>query len=155
MSIYKNMIVAVANGKKFKVDLINKSLCIDRRYVIKNREILVDDVLIELNDLELIDLNHLELNKEPWKVIEVLYEKYKHSVPQENGNRKSYFKALSVDELTDYDLAYNSSRDYCQVILEAYILLSSLQGWLTWEHEDKWFWQGKDKELIVLKQLVE
>jgi len=154
MSIYKDMIVAVANGKKFKVNLIDKSLCLDRRYIIKNGEKLVDDSLIEPNDLDFTDYN-LKLNTESWEVVKYLYNCYKYSVPQENGNKKSYFKALSVDELTDYDLAYNSNRDYCQACLESYILLASLQGWLTWEYEDKWFWQSSDdKDLVVLKQWI-
>ena len=68
---------------------------------------------------------------------------------------KSYFKALPVDKLTDYELAYNSNRDFLQAVLEGYILLATLQGWLTWEYENQWFWQNQDdKYLVILKNWI-
>jgi hypothetical protein len=97
----------------------------------------------------------MPLDGSPWGLIEILYKDFKHSVPRENSNKKSYFKALPVDELTDAELAYNYDRDFMQAVLEGYILLSSLQDWLKWEHGNHWFWQAKDKDLIILKNWVE
>lgn len=154
MSIYTDLLEAVSNGKKFKVDLINKSLWIDRKEIIRegvrtdeNKE------FIEKWDLAL-DYGNKPTDENPWEMVEFLYKEYKYSVPGKSPV-KSYFKANSVDELTDSDLAYNISRDYAQAQIEGYILLASLAGILTWEFGDHWFWQGNDKDLVILKNFVE
>ena len=158
MSIYEDLINAVDKGTKFKVDLINKSLWINKKQIIKEGVIVNEQdkskELIEKWDLEDFGFEY-EIDKNPWKLIEFLYDKFKHSVPKENSNKKSYFKALSVDELTDEELAYNFDRDFMQSVLEGYILLSSLQGWLHWEFGSCWFWQGNDAELIIIKNWIE
>ena len=85
----------------------------------------------------------------------MLYNDYKHSVPGKNSNRKSYFKALPVEELTDAELACNGDRDFHQASLEGYILLASLAGWIEWFIDDYWFWQDdNDKELVVLREWI-
>lgn len=159
MSIYLDLLEAAYNGDKFKVDLIDKSLWINRRQIIEKGEIVYEpdksQDLIEKWDLEDFGFEY-ELDKQPWKLIEYLYEKYKHSVPSENSNKRSYFKALSVDELNDFELAYNLNRDFMQSVLEGYVLLGSLQGWITWEYGNHWFWQNpNDNDLVVLKNFIE
>ena len=156
MSIYKDLLDAVYDGKKFKVDLVNKSLWINKRQIIK-KGVIIDEQnksedLICSDDLS--EYWSQSLNGNTWKWIEFLYDTYKHSVPRENSNKTSYFKALSVNELNDGELAYNAERDYMQAILEGYILLGVLQGWITWEYGNHWFWQGKDKDLVVLKDWI-
>ena len=158
MSIYTDLLDAVENGKKFKVDLVNKSLWIDRKQIIEKGEIVHEqdkskDLIKEL-DLE-SHFKCMPLNEYPWDVIEVLYHKYKHSAPKEHSNKKSYFKALPVDELTDGDLAYGYDRNFAQCMLEAYILLGSIVGWIKWEFNDYWFWQsGNDREIVILKEWI-
>ena len=159
MSIYTDLINAVSNGKKFRVDLIHKSLWIDKRQIIKGGEIVNEQdqgkELIGIWNLAL-DYGSVPLDDDVWKVIEMLYHDFKHSVPSKNGMKKSYFKALPVDKLTDAELAYNADRSYCQAILEGYILLASLVGWLKWENGTHWFWKSEtDEELVVLRQWVE
>jgi hypothetical protein len=153
MSIYSELLDAVHNGAKFKVDLKNKSLWINKKQYIREGEIIYGSYyFIKEDDLapyEYVD----KLNEDPWSWIESLYYDYKHSVPSENSNKKSYFKALPVDELKMHELAYNKGRDFCQCMLEGYILLASLQGWLVWEHEEHWFWQKND--LVVLREWIE
>ena len=158
MSIYKDLLDAVDNGKKFKVDLIEKSLWIDRKQIIKKGEIVHEQdkgkELIKEHDLAL-NYGCFPLSENPWEVIEVLYHDFKHSSPRENSSKRSYFKALSVDELTDADLAYGYDRDFADAMLSGYILLSSLVGWLKWNNEEHWFWQStKDNNLIVIKNWV-
>jgi hypothetical protein len=157
MSIYKDLLDAVDNGKKFKVDLVNKSLWINKKQIIKEGEIVHDEDkskdLIKEWDLAL-NFGSMPLDEYPFGVIEFLYNKYKHSAPREHSNKKSYFKALSVDELTDGDLAYGYDRDFAQAMLEGYILLGSIVGWIKWENDNHWFYQGKDKELIILKEWI-
>jgi hypothetical protein len=154
-----DLLDAAYNGKKFKVDLVDKSLWINKKQIIE-KGIIIDE---QNKSKELICVNdsnefgyYIPLNEEPWKWIEFLYETYKHSVPRENTNSRSCFKALSVDELKDGELAYNADRDYMIAILEGYILLGSLQGWIKWEYGNHWFWQSEhDKDLVVLRNFVE
>ena len=157
-SIYQDLLNAVDKGKRFKVDLMEKSLWINKRQIIKKGEIVNEQdkskELIKVHDLAL-EYGCLPLDTNPWEIIEVLYHDFKKSVPSEHCNRKSYFKALSVDELTDADLAYGYDRDYAQSKIEGYVLLASLVGWLKWEHGEHWFWQGSEKELIVLRNWIE
>ena len=159
MSIFTDLIEAVDKGKKFKVDLINKSLWINRTQIIKEGVIVNEKNkskdLIEEYDLEDYFGDYILLNKEPWKVIALLYKAYKYSIPSENSNTRSYFKALSVDELNDSDLFYNGTRNLMQAILEGYILLGSLKGWIKWKYDNHWFWQSEDKDLIVLRNWIE
>ena len=159
MSIYKDLIDAVDKGKKFKVDLIHKSLWINKQQIIKEGEIVHEQDkskdLISPKDLLCMGWVN-PLNENPWSWVEFLYQEFKHSAPSENSNKKSYFKALSVDELTDKELAFNIDRDFGQCLIEGYILLASLQGWLKWEHGSYWFWQSKtDENLIVIKNWIE
>ena len=158
MSIYKDLLDAVNNGKKFKVDLVTKSLWIDRKLAIKEGEIVHEQdkskELIKETDLTCMGwVNHL--NENPWDWVEFLYNEFKHSVPKENSSKRSYFKALPVDKLTDEALAYNIDRDFGIALLEGYILLSSLQGWLTWEYGNHWFYQGTDKDFVILRNCIE
>lgn len=159
MSIYKDLIDAVDKGKKFKVDLINKSLWINKQQIIKEGEIVHEQDkskdLICPKDLVCMGWEN-PLNENPWDWIEFLYQEFKHSAPSENSNKRSYFKALSVDELTDEELAYNIDRDFGQCLIEGYILLASMQGWLKWEFGNHWFWQSEtDPDLVIIKNLVE
>lgn len=158
MSIYSELLDAVSNGSKFKVDLKNKSLWINRRKIIEKGELYEQNQgkeLIKKWDLAL-DYGNVPLDENPWEVIKMLYDDYKHSVPGKNSNGKSYFKALPVEELTDAELAYNNDRDYSRAQFEAYVLLASLAGWITWDWGDYWFWQDtEDKELIILREWIE
>lgn len=158
MSIYSELLDAVDNGKKFRVDLNNKSLWINRKQIIKEGEIVHEKDkskdLIKEWDLAL-NYGCMPLDGNPWGLIEILYKDYKRSVPSKNGNKKSFFNALPVDELTDVELAYNYDRDFADAMLSGYILLASLVGWLKWEHGDHWFWQAEDKDLVILKRWVE
>ena len=158
MSIYKDLIDAVDKGRKFKVDLINKSLWINKQQIIKEGEIVHEQDkskdLISPKDLFCMGWEN-PLNENTWDWIEFLYQEFKHSAPSENSNKRSYFKALSVDELTDEELAYNIDRDFGQCLIEGYILLGSLQGWIHWEFGNHWFWQGNDDDLIIIRNWLE
>lgn len=158
MSIYAELLDAVHNGAKFKVDLINKSLWINKKQYIREGEIIYGSYYFIKED-DLAPYGWVDkLNEEPWGWIESLYYEYKHSVPSENSNKKSYFKALPVDELTDSELAYNMNRDFMKAVLEGYILLTSLIGWLKcdWRIGKHWFYQSTDDpDLVILRNWIE
>lgn len=159
MSIYKDIINEIQNGKRFKIDLNKKDLWIGRKQIIKEGVIIdekyLNEALIEPFDLEDILEYSPILNEHCWNVVEMLYEKYQHSSPTKtNLGNKPYFKALDVEDLYDYDLAYGLERNVAQVILESYILLGGLIGWLVWQNENHWFYQGKDKEFVVIREWI-
>lgn len=141
MSIYSELLDRVSKGAKFKIDLAAKTLKID------GKEIILEGNLFEKNDLTNIGIT----TTSPIEIIEQLYANYKRSVPSahHNGN-KPYFKCDSVEELTDDEIAFNMQRNVAQAALEGYVLL----GGLIWTNDDHWFWQGTDKDLIILREWV-
>lgn len=142
MSVYSELLDRVEKGAKFKIDLVAKTLKID------GQEIVLEGNLIDIYKDSFVHEN-------PWKTLEMLYEQYKRSVPSahHNGN-KPYFKAVPVEELTDDEIAFNGTRNWCQAALEGYVLLAGLSGLLTWQNYKHWFWQGTDKDLVVLKEWI-
>lgn len=139
MSLYSELIQKVAKGSKFNINLVQKTLSIDR-----------SDVTLEGN---LIDENDVG-NGNPWEILETLYLSFKRSVPSahHNGSRP-YFKADNVEELSDDEIAFNEPRNLAQFALETYVLFASLSGWLKIENEKHWFWQSDiDKSLVVLRE---
>lgn len=153
MSLLYKVIQESKNNKRIKIDLKNKNLLIDNKYFIKNKE--VDDSITNLivyNDL--IDYGIDECDVNCWDVLYNLYELFKYSVPRKNKKyqKKSYFKAIDHNELSDKELIENMDRTEIQNVLEAYVLICSLMGKLVINNQH-WFWQSKeDKDLIVLKE---
>ena len=158
MSVYKMLIESVENGNRFKIDLIKKNLLINKKQIIMEGSVVyekyLNEPLIESDDLaDYFEYSPI-LNEHCWGVANYLYSNYKHSAPKQThlGN-KPYFKALDVEDLYDYDLAYGLDRNVAQFILEGYILFSGLMGWLKMENEKHWFYQDQDqKEFVVLKE---
>lgn len=154
MTVYKMLIDAVQSGKRFKIDLVEKDLWINKKLIVKKGVVVNENKeLIASHDLDETFEYSPVLDEACWGVAELLYKKYKHSSPKKIvlGNQ-SYFKANELDELSDYDLAYGLDRNFAQAILEGYVLLASLSGWLKLENKDHWFHQGKQKEFVVLKE---
>lgn len=142
MTIYEQFIEKVTNGSEFKTSFENKSLKVDGRYVIKNGK--------SVDNMRLIDFDG-----DTYAEIERLYIEYKHSMPTERSekNRKTYFKALSSEELTDEEMIFGEVRAVAQARLEGFVLCMSLLGKIEIA-DSKWFWQGKDKDLIILKNWI-
>ena len=90
--------------------------------------------------------------------VELLYDRYKHSVPSEVSEykKKKYFKALSEKDLEDEDMLFGTGRDKAQIELELYILCQIILG-IDWNNNKmgKWFWQSsKDLDLVILKDWI-
>ena len=146
MSLYLDLIEAVSIGKKIHINLVEKTVKVN------GKEINLDKTdLIDITDMEYVRCNLIN----PWEIIEELYGNYKRSIPSATVlTNKPYFKADSVEDLTDMEMAFNMNRNEAQVILEGYVLLAGLSGWFTWEYDKHWFWQGTDKELVVLREWI-
>lgn len=93
-------------------------------------------------------------------IMEDLYRLYKRSVPSRRGGRwrRSHFRALDEESLTDEDFLYGRGRDRAQAALETFVLLASMQGDLVWREEQwgRWFRQSKlDRDFVILRDWVE
>lgn len=139
-SVYLQAVEAARNGKKVKVNLVDKSLKIGKEY-------LIDDGVYNGTD------NFGVLVPDQWLMLKELYDDYKRSVPHESdNNRKSYFYAVPVKELTLADMVDGEDRYVAQVRLETYVLLAGLQGLLDFQG---WFYQDpEDKEFVILKSWI-
>lgn len=155
MSIYLELIERVDNGETFSIDFEKRTMKVGKDYLIKNGEY---DETRELFG---------KLYEEPYSLqvvlhmIRELYKNYKYSLPSERSDskRKKYFKALSVDELTDEQLMCGGKRETTQAALEGFILCSIIAGHLVWDDEimeGSWFYQDKnDSDLVILRSWVE
>ena len=162
MSIYGDFLSNISEGNpnyRWKVDLENKTLvygCIiyilNGPYDMRNELIVIDGIKS--------DMTKKECNNICFEIIENLYHKYKYSRPSERSEKyrqREYFRALKPDEMTDEQLVIGEDRNYARAALEAFILCASLAGYLTWDEEQMgshWFYQGKDKDLIILKKWI-
>lgn len=146
-NIYTETLEKVGNGARFNVNLENRSLKLNGKYVIKDGK--YEGVLgVEPQSIE-----------EVLKEIERLYRRYHNSVPSErsDGKRKIYFKALAEHELSDADMLYGEHRDIAQIALELYVLCSILNGSLVWDSfaAGLWFWKSPNENgLIILKDWI-
>ena len=154
MPIYLELIERVDNGESFSIDFEKRNMKVGKEYLIKNGE------YDEAKGL------FASFYGEPYSLrvvlhqIRELYENYKYSLPSERSDskRKKYFKALSIDELTDKQLMCASRRETAQAALEGFVLCSIIAGHLTWDDEvmeGKWFWQSRsDSDLVLLKSWI-
>lgn len=128
----------IENGLCSKINFKNRSLKLGRKEI----EVDFETELSEDFETELFER----------------FEKYKYSTPSEiASHRKSYFKCLPYEELTDSDLIYGENRELARFELE-FFLLKEISLGRTWEEIRKlnkkvgWFYQNeKDPDLILLK----
>lgn len=159
-SIYAEFLERLQNYKyKYKIDLNKKILILGKTQYIKND---IFDITKDFIHIDGIDSNtsQKKCNEICFEIIENLYQKYKYSIPSEKSEKRrdhAYFKALKPDEMTDEQLISGTDREYARAALEAFILCASLERYLTWDDEqmgNHWFYQGKDKDLIILKKWI-
>jgi hypothetical protein len=151
MTIYEELIERVSNGESFYIDFEQQTIKINKKKIINNGEYdenraLFGDVSLEMSDV--------------LSFIEGLYKDYKYSLPSERADskRKRYFKALSMNELTDEHLFVAHNREVAQAKLEGFILCMVLDGHFVWDEQEmgKWFYQSKnDPDLVILRKWVE
>lgn len=146
MTIYEELIKRVSEGETFYIDFEKRTMKIGKQTIIDNGK--YDD------SRELIEFEGLAL-----KTIYELYQDYKYSLPSERSDskRRKYFKALSVDELSDEHLMYAERREVEQSRLEGFILCTVLAGKFTWDESfGSWFWQSQnDADLVILRSWIE
>jgi len=138
----------VDSGESFSIDFEKQNLKIGKEFLIKNGEYDKDRGLIG-GKTSMEDM---------LRVIEDLYHNYKYSLPSERSDKKrrKYFKALSIDELTDRQLMTAVRREGAQARLEGFILCNVLNGQFEWTNDmPSWFWQSKnDPDLVILRKWI-
>ena len=142
MTLYDILIKLAADGyDKIHIDLVKKNLKVGRKTIIENAQV----KQYKIKGYEFDDLIDRKLD------IDDLYEQYKYSVPSERDIR-GYFRALGANELSDAQLVLGMHRAEAKTRLEAYLVLAAISGLETWPSTSKWYWQGKDKEFVVLRK---
>lgn len=146
MTLYDALVsLAQQDYRKINIDLCGKTIKVGKSTILENG--ILKTNTIKIGDLEyafdaLIDC---QLN------LDDLYMDFKYSLPSAN-DRASYFHALNADELSDGDMVLGMERLEARVRLEAYILLASLCGILTWQSGNKWYIKGTDPDFVLLKK---
>lgn len=152
-TVFGSFIQDVRDGCRFEVDFKKKSMKTSMGTYILNGKWNQSYKLYEIGDV-----------KKKYKIsiedlIEYGYEQYKYSVPSKKSekHKSKYFKAKPESELTDVDMITGVDRNLAQATLEAFILCTILSGDFKWDEEKhgKWFYQGKDKDFIILREWVE
>ena len=129
-------IQAVENGSRPRVDFIK------RKFYLNKKEVEVNDDTAVIRPLE---------------EIERLYENFKRSYPSDRSryHLHDYFKALPSSEMTDAELINGEERTVARARLEASFLCWVLNGSLTWQNDNHWFWQSpNDEDLIILRRWI-
>ena len=151
MTIYEEFIKRVRDGETFNVNFNKRSLKVGKTFLIKDGCYDKERELFEGSDLTMYDILDL---------IEMRYNTYKYSLPSERSDskRKGYFKALSVDQLTDAQMATGEMREVARAHLEGFIICMVVAGRFVWDEDKlgKWFYQSKnDPDLVLLKSWIE
>ena len=151
MCIYHEMLERVESGERFHIDFEKRTMKVGGEVIIDNGEY---DTSKGLYNGEIYSPEVL------LHMIRELYRNYKYSLPSERSDnkRKKYFKALSVDELTDEQLIVGQPRELAQFALEAFILCAILNGDFVWDEKimGNWFYQRpSDPDLIILRSWIE
>ena len=150
MSIFLEGLKRVENGERFHINFEERTMKIGQDKVIDNGEYDTSQVLYD----EKFDNPRTMLDK-----VRELYTAYKFSLPSERSDkkRKKYFKALSIDELTDEQLIYGVRRETAQYMLESFMLCAIINDDFVWDDKihGKWFYQDKiEKDLVILKKWI-
>lgn len=154
MTIYEELMQKVTDGETFYIDFENRTMRVGKKFLVKNGEYDVTKHLFhEGSDVYLpVDLLLSSIN--------VLYANYRYSLPSERSDKKrrTYFKALPMDEIPDCRLMTAERREVAQARLEGFILCMILENRFVWDENTmgKWFWQSKGyNDLVILRKWIE
>ena len=140
---YDLAVELVARGHEFYCDLLKRNLRVAGKAVVRNGKF--------VGDLKPMD------TEDPLSDIEILYARYKHSIPSERSESKrrrgTQFLALGFEDLSDEDIMYGERRNTAMARLEMFVLFTAMTGQLKWDDSwGTWFWKsGKDRDCVILK----
>ena len=153
MTIFEELVIRVSEGESFNISFEKRTMKVGKEYLIKNGEYDTTRPLFNRPG----DPATMELIV---KTIENLYKRYKYSLPSERSDskRRTYFKALPIEDIPDERLFEANKRELAKAKLEGFVLCIILEGNFVWDEltNGKWFWQSdNDKDLIILKKWIE
>jgi hypothetical protein len=153
MSIFNELIERVSMGETFHIDFEKRTMRVGKTFLIKNGEYDTSKILAnnpgEHCPIELI-----------LGTIDCLYERYKYSLPSERSEKKrrTYFKALPIEQIPDKELFIAERREVARARLEGLILCLILENKFVWNENvmGKWFYQSKEhQDLVILRKWIE
>ena len=109
-----------------------------------------------ISETDLLEYGIENCKENPYEVIQFLFDRFKTSVPSEHsGYGRFNFYCKSADELTMKEMVNGTSRLEAYYMLEAYVMLASLSGWIDWKEPNHYFWQSPtDKKLILYRNWI-
>lgn len=140
---------------------IGKHIIVDRGEVVTlpttwEKEEIPYDVLIKENDIKtLFPSSGIEdIKTNPYQVIEQLYELYYNSIPNKwSREKKQNLRAKDLQEFKADDFC-GMLRSQAQPLLELYILLAGMAGWIKWEDKNYFFWKGEHSLLYIYRKWI-
>jgi hypothetical protein len=148
MDLLNELVYEAQLGKNIKINLESKDLGVDNiKWFSSGKKTKFCPDGKAMNNLEPV-----------MEYLEKLYKIYKYSYPSETESKRkrSYFKALTAEEMTDEELINGNDRYLARIMLEGFIFLAVVSGELKWKGEwGSWYYQGKDKDLIVLRKWID
>lgn len=149
MTLYDILVELAASGyDKIYIDLEKKNLKVGKCTIIENAYVKQYKIKVNGKEYKFDGLIDYKLDMDD------LYKQYKYSTPSERDMR-GYFRALGSNEMSDAQLVLGMHRAEAKVRLEAYLALAVMEGIETWSDESKWYWQGNDRDFIVLRKYFE
>lgn len=148
MDLLNRLLMETQLEKKVKIDLKSKTLIVDN---VKWFDLGKKTTSCPEEEIMNIDKPIMDL-------LEEIYHEYKYSYPNEaeTKRKRSYFKALIAEEMADEELVNGIDRKLARILLEGFILLAVVSGKLKWKGEwGSWYYQGKDKDLIILREWID
>lgn len=142
MKVYDQLIDAVENGKRFKVDLRKRILKIDG-------EIYIDHGIVRRGC-------ECEPSDSLFADVENLWDGFYYSRPSERSesNRHTYYKAMPLKNMSDEQLCKGKNREVERAKIE-YATLMGILGNSKWAG-GSWYWRSeKYPALIILKEWME
>lgn len=139
-----------------KFDLAKKTVSNGNTIIIKDGKVVIDEIKLtdgrEFTGLQNMELIHSD--SDFYEELESLYEQYYASVPNQYSQfSRNNFIAKDLDHLSMRELVNGLSRVEAQYRLEAFVLLSAINGEIPWENEKHFFWQSKqNKNLIFYRE---
>lgn len=132
MDVWERVNDAVVRKERINVSLLKKNIYVANKPIMKNG-VLTDGYTTKAKS---------------WGEIEEIYESFKRSVPDKK-RRFELFKGVDLEELSVQERLFNMDRKDARHLLETALLVSK-------ENLDfgdgNYFYQGADKDFVVLKK---
>lgn len=139
MNIYEKAEHQLSSGAHWSIDLKKRSLRVGHKYLIEDGKY----------ENELGDYGN---TGDTVADVERLFLLFQSSIPSQRSQsqKKSYFHATPLKDLSTEDMLFGEGREMCRFRLEMYILCSILDGSFNIPFSG-WFWRSERVPELVIK----